>query len=288
MVLLIYKTLINDTWHRGKPWGPEETQLAECSFLCWYQSTEWTSPQWIGVLKDQVHRQLKKAVMKPLNPTGPHSESAEPQGIIAKELRKEWEKAVLGIVQFCCYLKIFLHAIQEHHFGLELLKLQLEFWQHWFALRTFGVHKMFYRLHWKLYLWFGCTSTVTKWLANLCSFSLVESASGRNFSFSLDSLFQLSAAVAVPNQKKKKNHTKSKGPKITTQTFHWKKPSGVSTVHAVFPLFTTATEHNSSFEVKSQQYDSQGMIAVAQTFKRSGASKVRKQKDSSLIFFYKL
>lgn len=81
---------------------------------------------------------------------------------------------------------------------------------------------MLYR---KLCMQFSHTSSVMKWLPNLYFSSLVESASGRNFSFSLDSLFQLSAAAAVPVQR---NHTKSyNGPEITPHAFHWKKPPGV-------------------------------------------------------------
>lgn len=143
--------------------------------------------------------------MKPLNPTDPRSESGEIQGIISKgrsssetdEKKQRWE-----IAELRHYLKVFLYAIQEHHFGPKLLKLGLEFGQHGFALRTFGIQTQFNRSHWKLRMPSTCTGSVIKWQPDLCFFSLVESASGRNFSFSLDSLFQSSAAAAVPDQRK--------------------------------------------------------------------------------------
>lgn len=86
-----------------------------------------------------------------------------------------------GIAALCQYLEVFLHTVQEDHFGSELLKLGLEFGQHQFALRTFGTETQFYRSHWKLSVLFPCSSSVMKWAPNLYFFSLVESASGRNF-----------------------------------------------------------------------------------------------------------
>lgn len=67
---------------------------------------------------------------------------------------------MLGIVVLCQYLKVFFHTIQEDHFGSEFLKLGLEFGQHNFALRTFGIHTLLYRSYWKLHMTFPHTSCV--------------------------------------------------------------------------------------------------------------------------------
>lgn len=50
-------------------------------------------------------------------------------------------------------------------------------------------------------LTFECTG-IMKWLLNLGFSSPVESASGRKFGFFSDSSFQLSAAAAVPDQRR--------------------------------------------------------------------------------------
>lgn len=95
--------------------------------------------------------------MKPPNPTGPHSESAEIQEILSKGRRarllgNEREISVLGIVVLSKYLEVFLHAIQEDHFGSEFFQLGLEFGQHQFVVRTFGIHTAFYGSHSKLHM----------------------------------------------------------------------------------------------------------------------------------------
>lgn len=53
-----------------------------------------------------------------------------------------YKKECLGSLELCQYLQVFLHTLQKHHFGPELLKLGLEFGQHGFALRTFGTHTL--------------------------------------------------------------------------------------------------------------------------------------------------
>ena len=95
--------------------------------------------------------------MKPPNPTGPHSESADTQEILSKNRRarllgNERETSVLGIVVLPKYLEVFLHAFQEDHFGSEFLQLGLEFGQHQFVVCTFGINKLFYRSHYKLHM----------------------------------------------------------------------------------------------------------------------------------------
>lgn len=138
--------------------------------------------------------------MKPPSPTGPHSEPAEKQDIASKGWSSQdmKKKHPCGFVERCRYLEVFLHAIQEDHFGPEFFKLGLELGQHQFAIRPFGIRTLFNRSYWKLCI---CVYIEFSGIPNLYFFFLVESTSGRNFSFSSDSLFQLSAAAAVPVQR---------------------------------------------------------------------------------------
>lgn len=75
------KSRFNNTGRKDKPWGPEETQPAECSSLCWCQSSEQKGLQRTGGPESQVHRRPQRVTMRLPNPTGQHSESAQIQGI---------------------------------------------------------------------------------------------------------------------------------------------------------------------------------------------------------------
>lgn len=100
------------------------------------------------------------------------------------------------------YLEVFLHRIQEGYFGSELLELWLESGEHRLAVSTFEVHTQFSQATSDTKHAIFILPWCFKWAPNLCFSSLVESTSGRNFLFSLDSLFQSPAAAAVPVQRK--------------------------------------------------------------------------------------
>lgn len=165
--------------------------------------------------------------MKPPNPTGPRSEPAEKQDIASEDWsgQEMKEKHPCGIVELCRYLEVFLHTIQEDHFGPEFFKLGLELRQHQFAIRPFGIHTLFNRWYWKLciYVYIECSGFPTFIFSFLLNQLLVEIS---RFLQILCFHYQLLLQFLFKGPRT--NHTG--GPKITPHGFQWKKPSGVSSV----------------------------------------------------------
>lgn len=145
---------------------------------------------------NRVRRRPARAAVRPRDPTGPRSESGHRQGIRGQPGKLERDRTELvGTSRY-----FFTHSrnstldrsssnwdLSLFTMGLlsEPLKSRQGLVNHAAAPRALHVYEQRHSA-----------------AANLCVFSPGESASGRNFWFSSDSLFQLSAAAAAPDQRK--------------------------------------------------------------------------------------